>query len=268
MKLLHVVATPRSQDSNTLKIANHFIDQLKKRSPNLVVETLDLFNEDLPAMAGLNIEAKYTLYSRLEWSEIQRKSWSLVEKRIAQFLMADLHVVSAPLWNLSIPYVLKYYIDTIVQPNYMFRYNEQGVPEGMVHGKKMVCVSTRGGDYSPGGYAHHLDFQEPYLRAIFGFIGIKDMTFINAQPMDITPELREIKIAEALKEAETLAASIEIEVPAVVAESTPTVPIVTTDLPATAPLTLDPAHITQETEVVTVSAETEAPAAESVPATT
>lgn len=75
----------------------------------------------------------------------------------------------------------------------------------MVDSKRMICITTRGGGYSPGTPFHAYDFQEPYLRAIFGFIGITDIEFVNAQLMDITPELREAAIADALQRADDLA---------------------------------------------------------------
>ncbi len=109
------------------------------------------------------------------------------------------------MWNFSIPYVLKFYIDAIVQSSYMYRYNELGQPIPLVHGKKMICISTRGGDYSLSSPMHTLDFQEPYLRSIFGFIGITDLRFINAQSMDVTPALREVAIASAIEEAKQIA---------------------------------------------------------------
>jgi FMN-dependent NADH-azoreductase len=209
MKLLHIVATPRGHTSNTLGIAKHLIDQLNKKYADLEIEELNLFDEDLPAIAGANIEAKYTLLSRQELDDIKRRSWSLVEAKIFQFARNDIYVITAPMWNLSIPYILKFYIDTIVQPNYLFRYNEQGQLEGMIHGKKMFCVTSRGGDYAPGTPGHAFDFQEPYLRAIFGMCGIIDMSFINAQPMDVTIEMREAGIAAALKSAEELVAAMD-----------------------------------------------------------
>ena len=61
MKLLHVVASPRLNGSNTLRLAQSFLDASREADPTLVIETVDLFNEDLPAVAGENIEAKYGL---------------------------------------------------------------------------------------------------------------------------------------------------------------------------------------------------------------
>lgn len=73
----------------------------------------------------------------------------------------------------------------------------------------MVCITSRGGDYSKNSPLHIYDFQEPYLRAIFGFIGITDIHFINAQAMDITLALREAAIASAIIEASSLAANYD-----------------------------------------------------------
>ena len=68
----------------------------------------------------------------------------------------------------------------------------------------MVVITSRGGTYNAPDKSA-LDFQEPYLRAIFGFVGIKDMEFINAQPMDLGPELQTQKIQEAQVQARELA---------------------------------------------------------------
>ena len=94
-----------------------------------------------------------------------------------------------------------------MQPGYLFRYDETGQVVPLVNGKKMLCVASHGGDYSAGGYMHAYNFHEPYLRAIFGFVGINDIEFISAQPMDVTPELREMAISAAVAEATVLAAS-------------------------------------------------------------
>lgn len=193
MRLLHVVATPREQSSNTLRISTVFLNELKGMHDDLVVETLDLFNKDLPAAAGDNIEAKYHLMGGLKIAKEHQESWQQIEKHIEHFLRADLYLMSVPMWNFTIPYALKYYIDTIVQPGYLFRFNEQGQAEGLVTNKKMICITTRGGNYAPGNPLHAYDFQEPYLRAIFGFVGITNMHFINANIMDVTPDLREVK---------------------------------------------------------------------------
>jgi FMN-dependent NADH-azoreductase len=212
LKLLHIVATPRAQDSNTMRIATAFIDSLQSRYTDLDIDTIDLFTGDLPPVAGDNIETKYSLMTGRPIDKQHKESWEPIERLIEHFLSADIYLISVPMWNFSIPYALKYYIDSIVQPGYLFKYNEQGQPVGLIHDRKMVCVTSRGGDYSPASPFNAYDFQEPYLRAIFGFVGIIDMHFINAQPMDITPEIREVAVGAAIEAARTLAAGNEWDV--------------------------------------------------------
>ena len=209
MKLLHIISTPRAQESTTLQIATAFLESLHAKYADLSVDTINLFTGDLPAVAGDNIETKYTLMTSQPIDKRHKESWKQIELLIERFLSADIYLISTPMWNFSIPYALKYYIDSIIQPGYLYKYNEQGQPVGLIHGKKMICVTSRGGDYSEKGPFHAYDFQEPYLRAIFGFVGITDMDFINVQPMDITLELREAAIAAAIEEARSLAANSE-----------------------------------------------------------
>lgn len=208
MKLLHIVSTPRTASSNTLKIAQAFIDEYLKNGNDVEVETLDLFHHALPAVAGDNIDAKYHLMVGGQLPPNLQTSWLEIEKEIQRFMDASVIVISTPMWNFSVSYALKYYIDTIVQPGYLFKYDEKGIPLGLVNGKLLVCITTRGGDYSVGTPMNILDFQEPYLRAIFGFVGIKDIHFINAQPMDITPDMREQATAKGVEEARNLANSL------------------------------------------------------------
>jgi FMN-dependent NADH-azoreductase len=164
------------------------IEALDDHHPDLEVTTLDLFRADLPAVAGRNIESKYKLMTGQELDPAAKDSWRHIEKAIEQFLEADIYVLTVPMWNFGVPYALKYYIDAIVQPGYLFRYLPDGRPEGLVVGRKMICVTSRGGDYS--GYMKSFDFLETYLRTIFGFVGITDLHFINAQPMDISADTR------------------------------------------------------------------------------
>jgi FMN-dependent NADH-azoreductase len=205
MKLLHIIASPRQASSNTLQVSHAFIDELRSQRPDLEVEVLDLYNQNLPALAGDNIEAKYTLMVGQPIDRNHAESWAEIEALVARFMAADAYLISAPLWNLSIPYALKYYIDCIVQPGYLFTYDETGQAVPLVLGKKMVVSSSRGGDYSATSPMHAYDFQEPYLRAIFGFVGITDLEFVVAEPMDVTPELHSAAMAGAVARARALA---------------------------------------------------------------
>src|SRR5258705_10446141 len=144
MKVLHIVASPRTDASNSMRISETFLGALTAGLAECEVEVLDLFNEDLPAMAGDNIETKYTLLQGKPIDHNHVESWQAIERLIARFLAADAYVISTPMWNFGIPYALKYFIDSVVQPGYLFKFNEAHIPVGLVHGKTMGCVTTRG----------------------------------------------------------------------------------------------------------------------------
>ena len=202
-KLLHIIATPREDESRTLQVSNTFLKAIKEKHPDWTIEELNLFKEELPSLTLKRVDGKYILLGGKDLSGEFKEAWEEIVSHIERFLAAGAYLLSAPMWNFSIPYKLKHYIDIIIQPKYLFRYTEKG-PEGLVKGKKMVVVSSRGGDYSAGGMRQY-DMQEPYLRAIFGFVGITDITFINAQPMDMGPDLQKRKIGEAQATARKIA---------------------------------------------------------------
>jgi FMN-dependent NADH-azoreductase len=99
---------------------------------------------------------------------------------LAEFLGSDIVVIGAPMYNFTIPSQLKAWVDRITVAGQTFRYGPNG-PEGLAGGKKVIIVSTRGGLYSGGTAAAHLDHQETYLKAILGFLGITDITVVRAE---------------------------------------------------------------------------------------
>jgi len=195
-KLMHIIASPRGDDSRTLKVSKLFMDGFRKKYPGCEIDELNVTTESLPALTIKMIYGKYVLLSGKELTEDLKDAWKAIVRHIERFLSADSYLISAPMWNFSIPYPLKQYIDIIIQPKYLFRYTDTGV-EGLAKNKKMLVITSRGGDYGSESPFHAYDFQEPYLRAIFGFVGITDMTFIHAQPMDMGAELQNKKIEEA-----------------------------------------------------------------------
>ncbi len=205
-RLLHIVCTPRGLGSNTGRVSAVLLEELHEKYDDLHVKTLDLFSADLPAVAGTNIKAKYALMTGQALDEDARISWREIERTIDGFLAAEIYLLTVPMWNFGIPYALKYYIDAIVQPGYLFRYGPDGQPEGLVLGRKMICVTSRGGDYSSGPLKA-FDFVESYLRAIFGFVGITDIRFFNAEPMDISSETRSSAFKKTIGEVRTYVAS-------------------------------------------------------------
>jgi FMN-dependent NADH-azoreductase len=113
-----------------------------------------------------------------------------------EFLAADVIVIGAPMYNFGVSSQLKAWIDRIVVAGKTFKYGAAG-PEGLVRGKRLIVASARGGIYSAGSPGAGYDFQENYLRAVFGFIGVDDIEFVRAEGIAFSPEHK----AQALEAA-------------------------------------------------------------------
>jgi FMN-dependent NADH-azoreductase len=205
-RLLHVIATPRGLASNTARVSSCLLEALRDEDEDLEVRTLDLFRADLPSVAGKNIESKYRLMTGQSIDADAQDSWTQIEHTIEQFMAADVYLFTVPMWNLGIPYALKYYIDAIVQPGYLFRYSPDGHVEGLVKDKTMLLVVSSGSDYSTEPYAS-FNFVESYLRAIFGFVGLTDVHVFHANGMDMGPELKKAGQQSAIAAARAFARS-------------------------------------------------------------
>jgi FMN-dependent NADH-azoreductase len=134
-----------------------------------------------------------------------RAEVDLAEAMLAEFLAADVVVIGAPMYNFSVPSTLKAWIDRIVLPRRTFTYGPNG-PQGLVHNKRVIIVSTRGGKLAGQPYESVIDHQEAYLRAILNFIGVTDITFVRAEGLGLSPESRVASIDVALREIAAIAA--------------------------------------------------------------
>lgn len=196
-KLLHIIAAPRGDESRTLKVSAAFLEALRDAHPACAVDELNLWAEKLPPLTIPVVRGKYALLGGKDLTGPMKDAWAEVIRHIERFLSADTYLVSTPMWNFSIPYPLKHYLDVILQPKYLFRYTATGV-EGLAKGKRMVVVSSHGSDYGPGSPMKSYNYLEPYLRTAFGFAGIADIAFIAAQPMDAAgPEVAQAAVERA-----------------------------------------------------------------------
>lgn len=211
MKLLHIIATTRGENSRTLSISQEFLRELKDKHPNVQVDELDLSQTELPPVLDTNVKAKYIMMMGGQLDEETQASWRRVTEMAEHFISYDLYLITAPMWNFSIPYMLKHYIDVIMQAGILFSFTAHG-PQGLMKYEKMVCITSRGSDYSPGSPIHSLDFQEPYLRAIFGLAGIEEIYFAHAQPMDLAPGLTQEALEKAKEEARQMVGKLAISV--------------------------------------------------------
>ena len=128
-------------------------------------------------------------------SETEHSARALSDELIAELRAADILVIGAPMYNFSVPTTLRAWFDHVLRAGETFRYTEQG-PQGLLPGKRVIVVESRGGLYSEGAAAAS-DFQEPYLRHLLGFMGLTDVTFVRAEKIGYGPEAREAAIAAA-----------------------------------------------------------------------
>ena len=140
--LLYIESSPRKERSASIKIAKAFLDEYKKTHPDDTIETLDLWNTELPSFDGDTINAKYSLLHARPESDAERKAWEPVAKTIDNFMRADKIVISIPMWNFGIPYKLKHFIDIIIQPSYTFSYSPEAGYKGLVK-IKALCSSLQ-----------------------------------------------------------------------------------------------------------------------------
>jgi FMN-dependent NADH-azoreductase len=181
-KLLYLEASPRKSRSHSIAVAQVFLSELEKTHPSLEIDKLDLWATELPAFDSDTVDAKYAVLYGQEQTPDQAKAWARVVSVVDRFKSADWYLFSIPMWNFGIPYVLKHWIDVIVQPGLTFSFSPAEGYKGLVLNKKAVTVYARGGAYGPGTGAEGYDLQTKTLGGILGFIGITDVTSITVEP--------------------------------------------------------------------------------------
>jgi FMN-dependent NADH-azoreductase len=139
-------------------------------------------------------------------TEAELATRALSDALIAELRAADTIVVGAPMYNFSVPTSLRSWFDHVLRAGETFRYSEAG-PQGLLPGKRVIVVESRGGLYSEGP-AQAIDFQEPYLRHLLGFMGLTDVTFVRAEKIGYGPEAREAAIAAATASLKATAADL------------------------------------------------------------
>lgn len=204
-KLLYIESSPRKDRSSSIAVARHFLAAYQKAHPGDTIETLDLWKTTLPPFSQAVIDAKYAILHGQPHSPDQARAWETVVQLANQFKAADKHVLSVPMWNFSIPYILKHYIDLIVQPGLTFSFTPAEGYKGLVTGKPALGIFARGGAYEAGTQAEGFDQQIRYLRQILGFIGFTNIKQIVVEPTLASPEAKDKAVAAGKKTADELA---------------------------------------------------------------
>ncbi|HIJ64677.1 MAG TPA: FMN-dependent NADH-azoreductase [Candidatus Hydrogenedentes bacterium] len=193
--ILHIDASPRGERSVSRMLSREFVAAWKQRHPEDTVTYRDVGREPVPHVDEPWIAAAFSPPD--SHTPALREAIRVSDALVAEFLAADRYVLGVPMHNFSIPSTLKAYIDQIVRVGRTFERLDNGF-KGLVSGKKLLVIAARGGAYRPGMATNRLDYQEPYLRTMFGFMGIVDISFIYAENLMSAEEAcREQSLAEA-----------------------------------------------------------------------
>ena len=175
--LLKVDSSPMGENSISRKLTKRFADTWQNAHPGGVVISRDLTTTELPPVNGTWVGAAHTPED--SHSPEQREALAVSDTLIAELQEADEYAFGVPMHNFSIPSTLKLWIDQVARAGKTFSYGADG-PKGLLTGKKATLLIASGGVYGRTAM-ESLNFVTPYLRAVFGFLGVTDVTIIAAE---------------------------------------------------------------------------------------
>ena len=180
-RLLHISASPRSQASESLALADAYVAAVVDR-PDVDVEHWDLWDGSLPGFGPDATAAKMAVFGGDEPTGAAAVEWARAIAAFRRLDAADAYLLSVPMWNGSIPYVLKQLIDVVSQPGMLFGFDAESGYSGLLTGKKAVLVLTSAvyGAGRPASFG--TDFQRPYLEWWLNWAGVEDITTIEFRP--------------------------------------------------------------------------------------
>jgi len=175
--ILLIQSSPRGNESFSQQVAYSLVNDLKAHHPDAKVLVRDLAanpppHVGLPFITGMYAPPEHR-------TPEQAKAIALSDALIDELFAADTVVIAVPMHNFTLPSTLKAWIDHVARAGRTFNYGAHG-PEGLLKGKRAILVLARGGVYSSGP-TKPLDFQEPYLRAVLGFLGITDISTVHVE---------------------------------------------------------------------------------------
>lgn len=175
--LLEIDSSPLGERSLSRHLTREFVEQWKAANPDGRVITRDTNTTSIAPIGAAWIGASYT--PEASRTPEQQALLAQSDSLIAELEAADEYVIGVPMHNFSVPSVLKLWIDQVARVNKTFSY-ATGKPEGLLKGKKATVLITSGGKYDQGTAMASWNFVEPYLRTVFAFLGVADVTFISA----------------------------------------------------------------------------------------
>ena len=175
--LLHIDSSPLGDASISRHLSNEFVRNWKQANPDGKVVTRDLTTSNLLPVTAQWVGAAYTPEDAR--TPAQRELLATSDALIAELKAADEYVFGVPMHNFAVPSVLKLWIDQIARAGKTFSYAD-GAPKGLLLDKKATFLVASGGVYDPATVMASFNFVEPYLRTVFGFLGVTQTSFINA----------------------------------------------------------------------------------------
>ena len=175
--LLHIDSSPLYGRSVSRELTAAFVNQWNVSHPDGEVIDRDLNATAIPPINSGWVSAVYT--PEQARTAQQKELLSLSDSLLAELEQADEYVIGAPMHNFGVPSVLKLWIDQIARVGRTFSYAD-GKPKGLITGKKATFIIATGGIYDAQTQMASFNFVEPYLRSVFGFLGVTDATFLTA----------------------------------------------------------------------------------------
>lgn len=213
-RILYIEASPRGEESYSSRAAAAFLEACRARHPDHEVDHLALFDTTLPSFGREGASQKMAHIASLisEGKGLEGNGeWAGVIDEIERFRSADKILISSAMWNFSIPYPLKHYIDLICQPGLTFAVNRKGEYVGLVKGRPLQLILARGSEYRagfPGGDdGAKTDFQHAYLQHIARLLGFEDVRSLVLQPTeargpDVASAMLEQRLVDARRAGE------------------------------------------------------------------
>lgn len=193
-KILNIISSPRGKNSFSIKLADSIIEKLIAANPGSTVHTRNLAVNPFPHLEEVHITSFYT--PEEQRTEANKAAISHSDNAIKEIQDADILVIGVSLYNFGVPSTLKAWIDHIVRAGVTFSYSDNG-PQGLIKNKKAYIAIATGGIYSEGDLKS-IDFVEPYLRTVLGFLGITDVTFYRVEGLSL-PVVKETALEKAVE---------------------------------------------------------------------
>lgn len=191
--ILHIISSPRVGISDSRKLGNAVIEKIQEKYSDVVVKERDLTKNSVPFLEEVHINTFFSPAESHSPEQVEINKYS--QGLITELQEADIIVVESPMYNFSVPATLRAYFDFTSRAGYTFKYDENG-PTGLLNNKKLYIAFTSGNIYSEGPYQIY-DSNVPYVKNVFGFYGVKDVSVFRAEGLAI-PGIQETSMEKAI----------------------------------------------------------------------